>query len=236
MAYLINANGGPFTDVYNAASDSWSVQTPMPTPRGPAVAVVDGALYAIGGAGNSGVLNTDEAFFPAGPPGPIGPAGPAGAQGLQGTAGPQGATGPQGPVGFQGPPGPTGSQGVQGPQGLPGPSGSQAWSAFFQALASTYVGSAFTPDTAIKVTRIQTQAAIPPAGCSTNAALTLTDGTATGTYTITITGASNDSGPLSITYTAGAILSLRLNTPANCKAKGAVAPSLVNAVVQYKAQ
>src|SRR5207237_1547165 len=119
MAYLINANGGPFTDVYNAASDSWSVQTPMPTPRGPAVAVVDGALYAIGGAGNSGVLNTDEAFFPAGPPGPlgpIGPAGPAGAQGPQGDVGPQGLTGPQGAPG---------ATGAQGSQGIPGPAGPQ---------------------------------------------------------------------------------------------------------------
>ena len=48
-------------EVYDPATDSWTTRAPMPTPRGPAVAVVNGVLYAIGGDASG----TVEAYDPA---------------------------------------------------------------------------------------------------------------------------------------------------------------------------
>jgi hypothetical protein len=100
-------------------------------------------------------------------------------------------------------------------------------------LNSTYTVSTFTPDTAIKVTRIQAQAAIPPVGCTTNGVISLSDGTPAGTRTLAITGTANDSGPIAFNYSAGATLTLSVSTAASgCRRP----PLSVNAVMQYKAQ
>jgi len=99
-------------------------------------------------------------------------------------------------------------------------------------LGSTYTVSTFTPDTAIKVTRIQAQAAAAPVGCTTNAVLTLSDGTTAGTRTLTVSTAENDSQPISVNYSAGAKLTLRVSTAAS----GCSRNTSINVVVQYKAQ
>jgi hypothetical protein len=152
----------------------------------------------------------------AGPPGPEGPPGPAGPPGEQGLPGVQGAQGPTGP------------QGPSGAPGAPGPSGSQTWDSFLSVLKPTFVASRFKPDTAIVVTRIQAQLAIPPQGCSTNAVVTISDGAVS--QTLALVGASNDSGPLNLSYGAGSTLTLSVSTAANCNRGG-----LANVVVQYRA-
>jgi len=49
-----------------AAENSWTTKEPMPTGRlGPGVAVVNGKIYAIGGSGMGGYLNTNEEYDPA---------------------------------------------------------------------------------------------------------------------------------------------------------------------------
>jgi hypothetical protein len=81
------------------------------------------------------------------------------------------------------------------------------------------------------VTRIQAELAVPPQGCSTNAVLTISNGVSS--QSLAITGASNDSGPLSLSYAAGSSMSLRVSTAAhNCR--GTV-PAEANVVVQYRA-
>jgi len=105
------------------------------------------------------------------------------------------------------PPRTTGTDRPMGPPGTSrssGPSGSQVWQAFLFRLNSTYAASTFTPDTAIRVTRIQAEAVNPPNNCTTNAVISLSDGTPAGTGTLAITGAANDSGPIALNYSAGA--------------------------------
>jgi hypothetical protein len=84
--------------------------------------------------------------------------------------------------------------------------------------------------------RIQAQPVTPPAGCAVNGVPTSSDGTTPGTNTITITGVANDTGPIAVRFSAGVPLTVKVSTPASCTARCAVAPALVNAVVQYKAQ
>jgi hypothetical protein len=108
------------------------------------------------------------------------------------------------------------------------------WNTFLGYLTSTYTASTWTLDTAIKMTRIQAQAVVPPMACTSNAVLTVSDGTPAGTTSLAITGASSDSGPRAVNYAAGSTLTLKISTAANCP-QGAP-PALVNTIVQYKAQ
>jgi hypothetical protein len=102
-------------------------------------------------------------------------------------------------------------------------------------LNSTYLASTFTLDTAIKATRIQAQAVTAPActNNATNAVLTLSDGTTAGTKTLIVKDAYSDTGPIVVNYSAGATLTLRVSTAASGCSRNT---SLVNVVVQYKAQ
>ena len=51
---------------YDPATNAWTAVADMPTPRGgPAVAVVGGILYAIGGGEGFSAVNTVEAYDPA---------------------------------------------------------------------------------------------------------------------------------------------------------------------------
>jgi len=106
--------------------------------------------------------------------------------------------------------------GPPGPQGSPGASGSQVWQTYLFRLNFAYHRFDIYADTAIKVTRIQAQAAIPPVSCTSNGVISLGDGTPAGTQTLAITGAANDSGPIAINYSAGAILTLKVTTRASC--------------------
>jgi len=71
--YVIGGGVNPCTDaepvnvneVYDPASDSWSTQAPMPTPREfPATGLIDGALYAAGGYFSGTSLSVNEVYNP----------------------------------------------------------------------------------------------------------------------------------------------------------------------------
>ena len=70
IVYVVGGNAPPQTQnqAYNAFANAWSSAAPMPTGRnGPAVALMNGTLYAIGGF-STGPLGTNEAFTPTGAP------------------------------------------------------------------------------------------------------------------------------------------------------------------------
>jgi hypothetical protein len=99
------------------------------------------------------------------------------------------------------------------------------------ALTSTWTGSTWTVDKAVTITRVQVQAKTAPAGCTTNAVVRLTDGTSP--VNLTISAASNDSGPITQNYAAAASLTLSVQTAAaGCTAS----PADANVVVQYRMQ
>ena len=99
------------------------------------------------------------------------------------------------------------------------------------ALTSTWTGQTWTLDKAITVTRVQVQVKTAPAGCTTNAVVRLSNGSTT--QDMTISSAGNDSGAISKSYSAGAVLTLSVQTAASgCT----TAPADANAVVQYKMQ
>jgi hypothetical protein len=104
--------------------------------------------------------------------------------------------------------------------------------AFFPgALTSTWTGLTYTLDKAITVTRVQAQAKTPPAGCTTNAVVRVTDGTTP--INLTIAAAANDSAAITQNYAAGAVITISVNTAAaGCTTN----PQDVNAVVQYRMQ
>ena len=61
-------------EVYDPATDSWTIKQHLNTPRGaPAVAAVNGKIYAIGGKQNHGTIDSVEEFDPAPEPGPQNP-------------------------------------------------------------------------------------------------------------------------------------------------------------------
>jgi len=112
----------------------------------------------------------------------------------------------------------------------PQPVAAQLWSAFVPVFAPKYKVSTFTPGSAITVTRMQAQVAVPPSNCRTEAVIQISDGTTS--HTLTITGAANDSGALSLNYAAGDSVTLSISTPAQCL----VAPLVGNVLVQYQNQ
>ena len=99
------------------------------------------------------------------------------------------------------------------------------------ALTSTWTGSTVILDKPVTVTRLQVQAKTAPSGCSTNAIVRLTDGTTP--INVTISAAANDSGAITQNYSAGASLTVSVQTAASgCT----TSPADVNALVQYKMQ
>jgi hypothetical protein len=99
------------------------------------------------------------------------------------------------------------------------------------ALTSTWTGSTWTTDKAVTVTRVQVQAKTVPAGCSTNAIVRLTDGASP--VNVTIAAAANDSGSITQNYSAGASLTVSVQTAA---AGCTTSPADANVVVQYRMQ
>ena len=153
-----------------------------------------------------------------------------GATGPAGSTGPQGPQGPFGAPGIQGPTGPSGSSGATGASG---PSGSQLWNTFVAIFNFPVTVSTFTPGTKIQVTRIQAQLGTAPISCKVNGVLQISDGTPTGTHTLTINAAANDSGPSTINYAAGMPITVAVSIAAQgCK----FPPIAANVLVQYKAQ
>jgi hypothetical protein len=99
------------------------------------------------------------------------------------------------------------------------------------ALTSTWTGATWTTDRAVIITRIQVQAKTAPTGCTTDAAVRLTDGTTS--VNVTISTAANDSGAISQSYAAGASLQVKLQTAA---AGCTTSPADANVSVQYRMQ
>jgi N-acetylneuraminic acid mutarotase len=213
------------------------VGTPGPPgPAGPAGPIgPTGPIGPAGSVGPAGLTGATGAAGPAGPAGPIGPTGFVGPAGLTGATGAVGPAGPAGPVGSKGPAGPAGPIGATGavghvgpigpvgPTGPRGPAGSQIWNAYVLDFTNARTVAAFTPDTAITVTRIQAQLELAPAPCSA-AVLEISDGTTTGS--MNLTGGSNDSGARSLSYLAKQRITLKVSS-SPCQF-GA------NIVVQYK--
>ena len=196
-------------------------------PAGPAGPT--GATGATGPAGY-GVTGPAGAMGPSGPAGAQGPAGPAGADGAPGAPGVAGAAGAAGPAGPQGPQGPAGPAGATGPQGPAGSSVSQTWLTFIRQFDGPFRASVFTPDTAIKVTRVQLQMADSPKKCTVGAQVRVSDG-ATSTV-LTVDSVSEDSGPVSLNFAAGVPIAVEVSRPAKCENK----PIDANVLVQYRAQ
>ena len=98
-------------------------------------------------------------------------------------------------------------------------------------LTRVFTAARFTPDGNLTVTRMQVGLGTAPSGCSTNAIVQISNGTAAGTKTLTLTAASNDSGPLAVNYTAGTPITVGISVRANgCGTR----PQDANVVVQYK--
>ena len=99
------------------------------------------------------------------------------------------------------------------------------------ALTSTWTGATWTTDKAVAVTRVQVQTKTAPSGCTTNASVRLTDGTAP--VNVTVSAAANDSGPITQNYAAGASLTVGVQVAAaGCTTN----PADANVVVQYRMQ
>ncbi|HLJ87452.1 MAG TPA: hypothetical protein VKZ53_11565 [Candidatus Angelobacter sp.] len=120
-----------------------------------------------------------------------------------------------------------------GPQWPIGPAGSQVWNAYLPQAAKNSANVArLTPANDIVLTRIEADAVIPPSGCTNNIVLQVSDGTAAGTKTLVLAADENDSGPLSVNYSAGSTLRLSVVPPTGC-----VTPaSSINVVIQYHAR
>lgn len=104
----------------------------------------------------------------------------------------------------------------------------QQWDTYVPSLTAKGTASTFTPDTAITVSRIQVQVASPAKACKTNAVLQISNSTAAGTYNVPLTSSTYDSGPLSLSYSAGVPISLSVSTAGEC-----ASPSAANVVIQY---
>ena len=186
-----------------------------------------GSTGAAGPAGSAGATG------PQGPQGLIGAAGPVGPQGSAGSAG---ANGAQGPQGF---PGPQGSQGATGPQGPAGsggadPNSRMIFPSFFPGnLSGSWLGGQFVLDQAITVLRIAATAKTPTASGCPAAVFRFTDGTKGQDLVLTPAQYWSDSGPIVLTFAAGATLQASLRTGSTCASNtGADA----NLLVEYKMQ
>jgi hypothetical protein len=104
------------------------------------------------------------------------------------------------------------------------------WSTYLPVTSARYAASTLTPGSSIIVTRIQARAVVPPTSCTTNAEIEISDGTTLGTGNLVVVGAESDSGPIGLSFKAGAPVIIGVGTAAGgCQ----TSPSSVNLVVQY---
>lgn len=99
------------------------------------------------------------------------------------------------------------------------------------ALTTTWTGASWTLDKAITVTRVQSAAKVAPAGCSTSAIVRVTDGSTP--INLTINAATNDSGVITQNYSAGATLTVAVQTAA---AGCTTSPGDLNVSIQSRMQ
>ncbi|HTS38900.1 MAG TPA: DNRLRE domain-containing protein [Candidatus Solibacter sp.] len=210
-------------------------------------AVTDGGQYWLALAPNlssePGVLNPNWQLIAAagtpGAPGAQGPAGPAGAPGATGAQGPAGPAGPAGQQGLMGLTGAQGPQGPTGPQGPQGPAGTDANSrmlfpSFFPGnLSGSWIGNQFVLDQAITVLRIAATVKTPTASGCPAAVFRFTDGSKGQDLALTPGQFWSDTGPIVMTFAAGAQLQASLRTGSSCvSTPGADA----NLLIEYKMQ
>ncbi len=191
-----------------------------------------GATGSTGAAGSQGVPGTAGATGATGPAGALGPQGPQGPIGLTGATGAQGPMGLMGFTGAIGPAGPAGSQGLQGPSG--DTNARMIFPSFFPGnLSGTWIGGKLALDQPITVLRIAAAAKTPTGvGCPA-AVFRFGDGTKGQDLVLTAGQNWSDSGPITLTYAAGATLQASLRTGSTCPSNtGADA----NLLVEYKAQ
>jgi hypothetical protein len=97
--------------------------------------------------------------------------------------------------------------------------------------AATY--QRMTPDKGVTVTRLQLVLGTPGAGCTTQATVSLTDGTNSVTLTTANGTSIYDSGAVSQSFAAGANLDVKIATAAGgCS----TAPQNANVTAQYRMQ
>ncbi|GEM_PF-6324818 len=96
-------------------------------------------------------------------------------------------------------------------------------------LTTPWTALTWTPDLPIIVTRLQATVKTAPAGCTTNAVVSLTQGGAV--VTLPILAAGNDSGAIVLSLAAGTPVTLAVTTAASgC----ATSPADANLVAQYR--
>jgi len=195
-----------------------------------------GPAGATGNTGATGPTGPQGNTGPSGPTGPVGAQGPQGQTGNTGPQGPQGNTGSQGPIGLTGSQGPTGDTGPQGPKGDTGDANARMiFPSFFPGnLSGTWVGGKFVLDQAITVLRIAITAKTPTDSSCVPGVFRFTDGSKGQDLVLTTGQNWSDSGPIVLTFAAGATLqaSLRTGVPTCSAAVGADA----NMLVEYKMQ
>ena len=217
-----NQNVDPASD-FAANGGNWALL---------AQAGATGATGPAGPAGNTGPAGPTGNTGPAGPTGNTGPAGPTG---NTGPAGPTGNTGPAGPTGNTGPAGPIGNTGPAGPQGASGDTNARMiFPSFFPGnLSGTWTGGQLTLDQPITVLRIAATAKTPTGTGCPAAVFRFTDGTKGQDLILTPGQYWSDSGPIVLTFGAGANLQASLRTGSTCPSNtGADA----NLLVEYKMQ
>jgi hypothetical protein len=101
------------------------------------------------------------------------------------------------------------------------------WATYVPDLTVPYTASTFTPNEDIEVTRVQAQLESPGQTCRVNPAITVSNGTAR--VTLSLTTLANDTGPVSTSFVAGIPITLSVSSLAACL----LAPSWANVVVQY---
>lgn len=162
----------------------------------------------------------------------VGATGPAGSVG---TAGPPGPSGPAGPAGATGATGPAGPAGPEGPAGNDaGTNARMIFPSFFPGnLSGTWTGGQLTLDQPITVLRIAATAKTPTGTGCPAAVFRFTDGTKGQDLVLAPGQYWSDSGPIVLTFAAGAALQASLRTGSTCPSNtGADA----NLLVEYKMQ
>jgi hypothetical protein len=99
-------------------------------------------------------------------------------------------------------------------------------------LTSEWVGSTFTPDHGLIVTRLQVQLKTAPVACRVNATVAVGDQAGQG-VTVTIRHAANDSGVTGQVFAAGSPLAVTVSRAAGGCATN---PADANVIVQYRLQ
>ena len=104
------------------------------------------------------------------------------------------------------------------------------WAIHVPDLARQYTASTLTPTEEITVTRVEAQTEGPGQECAANPVITVSNGTAS--VTLSVTSLANDTGPINTSFVAGIPITVSVSSPAACR----YPPVWANVVVQYNSQ